>query len=235
MPKLIGVREYCEVFYDEERWSILSRKREVARYLMEALREIDVNALVHGSVARGDVDENSDVDIVIPSLIQPFKLEILLENRGIEVYLRRIVQATPAMIPKVYYYLDPAERIAISYPLAKLSRREVEFYRFSGVLDLNMLARMERVAGIDKRLMFIEPTSYGHVEYSVIGCEAEAARKLNVSPSIIEERISILTKRSRIGRTGLFISYNVPHNEQIEEAIEKLARRNKVFRRMITI
>jgi len=234
MSKIVEVNEYREVVYDERRWIILSRKREVARCLMEILRDVSVNVIVHGSIARGDVDENSDVDIVIPSLIPPFKLEILLENRGIVVYLRRIIQATPTMIPKVYYYLDPTEQIAISYPLAKLNRREIEFYRFSGVLDLDRLARNGRVAGVDKRLMFIEPTSYGHIEYSVIDYEAEAARKLKVSPSIVKERVSILTRRNKIGRTGLFLSYNIPHNEQIEEAIEKLARRNKVFRRMIT-
>ncbi|MEM2193110.1 MAG: nucleotidyltransferase domain-containing protein [Candidatus Methanomethylicia archaeon] len=234
MPKIIKVNEYREVIYDEKQWTILSRKREIARYLMEILRSISVNVMVHGSIARGDVDEDSDIDIFIPSIISPFRLEILLEDREVTVYLRRIIQATPTMIPKVYYYLDPKELIAVSYPLAKLNRREIEFYRFSGVLDLSRLARSERVAGINKRLVFIEPTSYGHIEYSVIGCEAEAARKLGVSPSIIKERISILTRRSKIGRTGLFISYDVPHNEQIEEAIEKLAVKNKIFRKIIS-
>lgn len=234
MPKIIGVHEYREVFYSEERWITLSRKRRVAKYLMEIIRGIGVNAVVHGSVARGDVDVDSDIDIVIPSVIQPFKLELLLEDRGVAVYSRRIVQATPAMTPKVYYYLDPTELVAISYPLAKPSRREFEFYRFGGILDLNRLDRDERTVGVDKRLMLIEPTSYGHIEYSIIGYEAEASRKLNVSPGIVRERVSILTRRSRIGRTGLFISYEVPHNEQIEEAIEKLARWNKVFRRLIS-
>ena len=234
MPKIIEANEYREVIYDERRWTILSRKREIARCLMEMLRDISINVMVHGSIARGDVDEDSDIDIVIPNVVPPFRLEILLEDRGVTVYLRRIVQATPTMIPKVYYYLDPRELIAVSYPLAKLNRREMEFYRFSGVLDLNRLSRNERIVGIDKRLMLIEPISYGHIEYSIIGYEAEAARKLGVSPSIIRERVSILTRRNKIGRTGLFVSYDVPHNEQIEEAIEKLAVKNKIFRRLIS-
>lgn len=234
MPKIVRVHEYREVFYSKKQWVTLSKKRRIAKHLIEMLKEIGVNAIVHGSIARGDVNENSDIDIVILNVIPPFKLELLLESRKATVYSRRIIQATPTMIPKVYYYLDPTELITISYPLAKPSRREIEFYRFGGILDLNRLIKDERTVGVNKKLMLIEPTNYGHIEYSIIGYEAEAARKLNVSLSIVKERVLILTRRNKIGRTGVFISYEIPPNEQIEEAIEKLARGNKIFRKLIS-
>lgn len=42
--------------------------------------------------------------------------------------------------PKLYIYLGPSEEPMVSNPLAELSPVEVEFYRFSGMLELRKLA-----------------------------------------------------------------------------------------------
>ncbi|MEM2545894.1 MAG: nucleotidyltransferase domain-containing protein, partial [Nitrososphaerota archaeon] len=58
---------YRKVVYDERRWRILREKRGVAERILSVLHQVGItDAFVYGSVARGDVDEDSDVDAFIP-------------------------------------------------------------------------------------------------------------------------------------------------------------------------
>jgi len=81
--------------YTEEHWEILRKKRARAMEIMEKLRKFGIESIVYGSVARGDVNTKSDVDLFIPEVIPSYKVEIALD--GFEVLEKRIVQATPTM------------------------------------------------------------------------------------------------------------------------------------------
>ncbi|MEB2836524.1 MAG: nucleotidyltransferase domain-containing protein [Desulfurococcales archaeon] len=229
------MEDYREVFYSRERWQVLEEKRRKAIVLMEALeRSLRLPVITHGSVARGDVRPDSDVDIVILETPRPPGiLDIVLESLGYEVAKRVIVQATPGYTPKVYYYLDWREEVVVSYPLARLKPREREFYRWGGELDVEGLRGGLRVPGVNKELKLVIPKPWGHIELGVMGREGYAARILGVSLETVEERVRVLSRRRRVGRTGVFLEVEVPPGSSVEEAVERLARVNKLFRRAI--
>ena len=211
-----------KVVYSERHWKLLRKKREKALKIMERLASL--GPIVYGSVARGDVDEESDVDIVIPHYVEPYKLELLLGDYD-HGY---IVMATPSSTPKVYLALDEREEVVVSFPLGKLTTREREFYTFGGELDIRGLIEGKRVPGVNKSLVLILPTEDGHVEESIIGKEDYVARILGISSSTVRERVRILSRRKEKGRTGTFIKQ--PLVGGIEETIAILVRKNKVFR-----
>ena len=230
------MEDYLEVYYDEKRWRILREKRRKAIKVMEALRTLNLPVITHGSIARGDVRKDSDVDIVILEPPRPFSLvEFYLNSSGLVPFKRVIVQAHPNYTPKVYIYLDEKEEVVVSYPLRPLRPREREFYRWGGELSLNEIKKDVRVPGVDKRLKLILPKSWGHIEYSIIGREGEVSRIISVSIDTVLERIRVLTRRREIGRTGLFIEEEVPSERSIEEIILDISRRNKLFRKAISI
>jgi predicted nucleotidyltransferase len=148
--------EFLEVVYTDERWALLERLRSKALLLIEALAKFNIEAITHGSIARGDVNEKSDVDVFIPNPPSSFLIETALEQTGISVNRRLIVQATPAYAMKAYIEID--ERTSVSFPLMKMRKIEREFYKFGGEVTLKDLKAGVRVAGVDKRLMLIEPT-----------------------------------------------------------------------------
>lgn len=225
--------EYREVVYDENRWRILREKREIARRIMSTLQSMGIYSITHGSIARGDVDEKSDVDVFIPHPIPSYRVELALELAGFKPFKRFIVQATPHHTPKAYIALDEKELKMVSFPLAKLTQREYEFYKFGGMIDLEGVEKGIRVPGIDKRLILIEPTSKGHRESPIIGRESEAARIVGVSIDIVLERVRVLTRRDEVGRTGVFVYYELRDNESFEEAVAKLAKENPYLRRVL--
>jgi predicted nucleotidyltransferase len=222
------------VVYDEKRWDLLRRKRELALKLMHVLERCSiVSTVVHGSVARGDVEEDSDVDVSLLKPYSPGLLMLCLERGGYNVYSRKIVMPTPVHTPKLYIYLDPSEELVVSNPLAELSPVEVEFYKFSGMLELRELAKNLRVPGVNKELMLIEPTDCGHIEMPVLGNEDYVAKRLGISLVTVKDRVEALTRRAREGHTGLFIEEEVPVGMDVEEFIKKLCRENKVFRERV--
>jgi len=184
--------------------------------------------IVHGSVARGDVSPESDVDIVIAYPVEPYKVEASLSFEKSHGY---IVMATPSSTPKVYIALDPEEEVVVSFPLGKLSTKEREFYAFGGELDLEGLLRDVRVPGVNKELVLIVPTPEGHEEEPVVGREEAVANILGISVETVKERVRILTRRREKGRTGVFFEYKFWG--PIEEALHAAARENKVFRRRL--
>lgn len=230
----MGLVDYLEVHYDERRWGILREKRRKAVDVMKALSAMGLPLITHGSIARGDVDENSDVDIVIVEPPKPYMVDIALERAGFSVYKKLIIQATPNYTPKVYYYLDYKEEVVVSYPLVKLKPRERGFYKWGGEVGLSELLRGVRVPGVDKRLKVIIPTEWGHIEYPVFGREAEVARIIGVDLDVVMERLRVLTRRREHGRTGVFLQVEVDPEEPVEEAIKRIARENKFFRRQLS-
>ena len=89
-------------------------------------------------------------------------------------------------------HIEVNEQITVSFPLMDMRRVEREFYRFGGEVNLNQLKADVRVAGVDKRLMLIEPTEKGHVESSIIGREESAAKILGISAETVLDRVHTL-------------------------------------------
>ena len=223
--------ERLEVTYDEEHWRLLRRLREEAIEIMSALDDLRIFSIVHGSIARGDVSEKSDVDIFIPDIVSSFLVEMALERAGIPISRRILIQATPTYSIKAYIEID--EGRSISFPLSKLRKTEREFYKFGGEATLEMLKQEIRTPGVDKRLMLIEPTARGHIESSIIGRENEAAKLLGVSVETVLDRVRVLTRRDKIGRTGLFIEKELLPEETFESALKELAEKNPAVRRRL--
>jgi predicted nucleotidyltransferase len=221
------------VVYDEYQWSLLRKKREKAKKILEDLNHVGVEAIVHGSVARGDVNKKSDIDIVIPNPLPSYKLEIALERAGYHIYQKQVIQATPTHTPKAYMFLEPNEEVVISFPLSKLLTREYEFYRFGGIITLKDIKEEKRVAGINKRLELIIPTEYGHKVLPVIGNESYVASKLGISIDTVMERVRVLTRRDQLGRTGVYFKYTLLPEESVEEALRSLLRKNPYLRKIL--
>ena len=190
-----------------------------------------LNPLVYGSIARGDVHNDSDIDIVFIQTIAPYQIEIILDKNGFNNYFREIIMATPADTLKLYIYLDELESITI--PLTKFDKKAREFYDFGGKINLNQIKNGIRVPGIDKRLVLIQPTSGGHEESSIIGNENLAAKQLNVSIDLINERKKVLLKREKFGKTGVFLKRSIEVYETTEDVLKKLANKKSIVRKKL--
>ena len=114
--------ERLEVKYDEKRWELLSQLRAEAIEIMTILDKLGIFSIVHGSIARGDVSEKSDIDIFIPDIISSFLVESALERAGIPISRRVLIQATPTYSIKAYIEIE--EGRSISFPLSKLRKTE---------------------------------------------------------------------------------------------------------------
>lgn len=228
-PARVG--EEHEIIYDERRWRLLKEFRERAKPVMNALVGAGFQPLVHGSLARGDVDSRSDIDAVIPFVVPSFRVELALRQAGLKIWRREVVMATPWQLPKAHVYLD--EQISVTFPLVKPKPLEVEFYYFGGALDSRGLEEGRRVPGVDKRLMLIEPTPRGHRESTVVGREAEVARTLRVSLEIVRERVQVLTRRSEIGHTGLFIHRELAPEDTFEQVFRDEVLTNPAARQRL--
>ena len=221
--------EYKEVVYSSAHWALLGELREKAAWIMTALEGFRLRALVHGSIARGDVTKSSDVDVFVAEPHSSFLVETALERAGIPVNARLLIQATPNYAMKAYIEVDSGA--SVSFPLMHMRRVEREFYKFGGEVNLNQLNAGARVAGADKRLMLIEPTAKGHAESSIIGREDAAAKRLGVSAETVLDRVHALLKRDEVGRTGVFIKRELTPDETFELALKKLADENPAVRR----
>lgn len=225
--------ERVEVVYERKRWELLRELRSKAIQIMEALARFHLPCVTHGSVARGDISEKSDVDVFLPNSPSSFIIEIALERASVSVNRRILVQATPLYAMKGYLEID--EQRSVSFSLVKLRRVERDFYRFSGELSLLMLKRDVRVAGVDKRLMLIEPTPEGHIESTIVGREENVVRLLGVSLETVLDRVHALVRRNEVGRTGVFIERELSPDETFEMVLKKLADQNPLVRRRIKL
>jgi len=222
--------ERVEVAYDKRHWNLLNQLRSKAVELLETLDKCHLRSIVHGSIARGDVSETSDIDVFLPDPPSSFIIETSLERSGFPVHQRTIVQATPLYALKGYIELDQS---SLSFPLVKLRPVEKDFYRFGGEASLSTLKEEKRVLGVDKRLMLIEPTADGHVESAVVGREEVVANLLGVSLNTVLDRVRALLRRDEVGRTGVFIERELASDETFEQALKKLADQNPAVRRRV--
>ncbi|NWF87542.1 nucleotidyltransferase domain-containing protein [Candidatus Bathyarchaeota archaeon] len=220
-----------EVVYDAERWNLFKMFRQKATLLMEALKNFHLDSVVHGSIARGDVNRRSDVDIFILNQPSSFIVETALDKAGISANRRLIVQATPSYAMKAY--IEIGENTCVSFPLMKMRKVEKEFYKFGGDATLENLSKNIRVPGVDKRLMLIEPTQNGHRESSVVGREEQIAKQLGISVETVLDRVHALLRRDEVGRTGVFIEKELSTDENFEMALKRLADENPAVRRRL--
>ena len=219
------------VEYTEDHWRLLRLLRAEAAEMMRPLYEAHIEAVVYGSIARGDVSEGSDVDIWMPSPPSPTFVQAVLERRGVRIRRREIIQATPSYAAKAYLYTEPDR--GYSLPLVKLRASEAEFYRYAGSLGYRELQAGGRVPGVDKRLMLIEPTETGHRESSVQGMEGYVAGRLGVETRIVQERVRTLERRGKVGRTGVYIKRVLADDEDFGAVFRQLAASKPALRRRI--
>jgi len=229
--KPVTRQDWREKIYERAHWKLLRELRAKARKLMDVLESEGLIPSIHGSVVRGDVDKDSDIDVILESVVPSYKVELGLTGHGYEISSRRIVQATPSHSPKAHIYLDPEELLAVTFPLIPFRTLEWEFYKFGGLLNLPQLRDDLRVPGATKRLTLIEPTPTGHMESAIAGRESEVAKILNVHIEIVHERIRVLKRRDRIGRTGVFLSHQLDAQEQFEAAFRGLLKSRPEIRR----
>jgi uncharacterized protein len=220
-----------EVIYTNTRWTHLKTLREKALPIMIALETCHLYSTVHGSLARGDVKETSDIDVFIPEVQSGFQVETALERAKINIIRRYVVQATPNYAMKAHIEID--ENTTVSFPLMEMRRVEREFYQFGGEADLQKLKAEVRIAGVDKRLMLIEPTEKGHIESSIVGQEEHVANLLGISAETVLDRVHALIKRDSVGRTGLFVKRELAPDETFEVVLKRLVEANPAVRRRI--
>jgi predicted nucleotidyltransferase len=232
MKKEKILRDHYEtVVYSEEQWALLKSKRNLALSLLNIFVKEGLNPFIHGSIARGDINKNSDIDLIFFQQISPFQIELILEKNGFKNYFREIIMATPLDAIKLYIHLSELETITI--PLSKLGNKIMEFYDFGGKLDYNQLKSNLRVKGIDKRLILIKPNSQGHEEVSIIGNEAITAKEIGVKIETLNERKKVLLRREKYGRTGVFLKREIQINESTEEVLKKLSDMKPIIRKKL--
>ncbi|MEM0375446.1 MAG: nucleotidyltransferase domain-containing protein, partial [Nitrososphaerota archaeon] len=216
---------YRKVVYDERRWRILREKRGIAERILSVLHQVGItDAFVYGSVARGDVDEDSDVDAFIPHTVNPELLQARIEE-ALGGWARRVVvQATPTYAVKGYIYLD--ELTSISFPLVEMLPSEHEFYNVAGKIDLDGIRRGIRVPGMNKSLMAIIPVEDGHLEYPVELDVEKAAKLIGVNPRALRERVRVLRRRRDHGRTGLYRELELSGEETFSGVLKRLIETN---------
>lgn len=223
--------ELFQVIYGEERWNIFRRLRLEAAEMMLPLADHQIEAIAYGSIARGDVSKGSDIDVFIPRPPAPTIIETILERHGISIILREIIQATPSYAAKGSIYT--AEERSYSFPLVEMRTVELEFYGFAGSVDLSEIEEDLRVAGVDKRLMLIEPNEEGHVETSILGMEGVVAKTLGISVATVLDRVRTLRRREKVGRTGVFIKQELDPNEGFGEVFQRISRNKPAVRRRL--
>ncbi len=224
--------EYREVIYDSEHWALLKRLRDESLQIMEALEPFNLETVVYGSIARGDVTQKSDIDVFIHQLASSFIVETALEKAGVHVNRRLVVQATPTYAMKAY--LEIGENTSVSFPLMKMRKVEREFYKFSGEVSIRNLKDGLRTSGVDKRLVLIEPIKDGHRENATVGCEEHVSKLLGISVETVLNRVHALLRRDEVGRTGVFIEKELFENETFEMTLKRLADQNPAVRRRLT-
>ncbi len=231
--KPIKRAERVEVCYSRKRWQLLEELRKKAIEIMAPIEKSNLFCTVHGSIARGDVSANSDIDVFVPNPSSSFLIESVLEGAGLKVRRRVLVQATPSYAAKGYMELDTQP--TVSFPLMKLRPLERDFYRFGGEATIEELGDNKRVIGVDKRLMLIEPTQKGHVESTIVGREESVAKMLEVSVETVLDRVHALLRRDETGRTGVFIERELAPEETFEMVLKQLAEENPAVRRRLRL
>jgi hypothetical protein len=219
-----------EISYTPKQWSLLETLRKEAKEMIHPLASRHIEALAYGSIARGDVKLTSDIDLFIPHPPTPAILQSLIEAQKPVIH-REIIQATPNYAAKGY--IHTAEKRSYSFPLLPLRAYEREFYQFAGSINQHQLREGDRVPGVDKRLILIQPTPTGHTETPVPGREGATAKTLGIGVTAVLDRVRTLRRRDKIGRTGVYIQRTLAPDEGFGEIYDRLARRRPPLRRRL--
>lgn len=220
-----------KVIYDKNHWDILTHKRDRAKKILSMFYKEGLNPLVFGSLARGDVKKSSDIDIIFPDKTPTYKLEIIIEKNGEYIIAKDIIQATPGDTIKANIYISEQECLTV--PLTKFMKKSFQFYQFGGCLDLDQLLKNERVPGIDKNLILKIPSKYGHNEIDLKNNELYASKLLNIDMEFILQRIRVLTRRDKVGRTGVFLHEKLNLEDNFEKVLKNISDRNSLVRRIL--
>lgn len=223
--RIVTHRDPTNVRYARERFALLAAKRGRSRPFLDALPE---GSLLFGSLARGDVREASDIDIEVPEGVLSFTVEVALSKLDDPWVGRTLVAATPNAVVKALWQFG---EVTVSLPLTPPSPLEEAFARFGGAIDRRGVADGLRVPGVDKRLLLIEPTADGHLEQSVCDRVLETARVLGVDADVVRGRVRVLRRRSKTGRTGVYLTEPLDDGESPEEALERLKDGDPAVRR----
>lgn len=224
--RTVAHRDPTRVAYGPERFALLAAKRARARAYLALLPP---GTRLFGSVARGDVRAASDIDLEVPYGVASFVVEVALARHENPWSERRLVQATPNSVVKALW--DFGE-VTAALPLTRPTSLEEGFTRFGGAVDLEGVTAGLRVAGVDKRLLLIQPTQEGHLEMSVAHRVEEAARLLRLDADVIRGRIRVLSRRSKSGRTGVYLTHRLADGDSPEEALEALKDADPAVRRV---
>ncbi|MCL7415235.1 MAG: nucleotidyltransferase domain-containing protein [ANME-2 cluster archaeon] len=230
--KTATMGQYCEVQYNKAHWELLRTLREKAASVLYTLEGAGFECFVHGSLARGDVSPGSDIDIIIPGVVQSFRVELALDDIGITA--RKLVQATPGAMVKAHIYIP--DNTTVTFPLVQPNDRELDFYAFGGMIGIKGLEDIitNRVPGVDKRLMLIEPTAEGHAETPLSDLSSGVvAKKIGVGQGIVDERIRVLQRRARVGTTGVYLDRLLSPTEGFEAVLEEIVASDSLVRRRV--
>ncbi len=219
------------VIYSTEHWELLKKFRENALKVTSAFAHHGIDSLTYGSIARGDVNTKSDIDIILLTQIPSYRVELILDETNLTLNHKKIIQATPNDVIKAHFELD--REICVTSLLTDFTSSPFEFYRFGGALHHEELQQNKRVPGVDKRLILIEPNDEGHRESSLIERKYEASKILGISQAMVDQRIRVLSRRDKIGRTGIFLNRDLGIDENVEEELRKIARKNPLIRRRL--
>ena len=189
-------------------------------------QKLPILSYIYCSLARGDVHSKSDIDIILFDAIPSYQVELNLTYQS-----REIVQATPNALIKAHIHITSL--LTITFPMVNMTEMEIDFYRYSGCVNSDLCNSNGRVPGVSKRLILIEPIEKGHIERSLLDAPHESSKILGVSPDIIQERIRVLTRRDKMGRTGVFLRADVGVDESFEERLQAISSRNNYVRRML--
>ncbi len=219
------------IVYTKEHWDLLAQKRARAKDLLELFYKEGLKPHAFGSIARGDINPRSDIDIVFFQTIPTFKIEYILEVNKERIMSKEITQATPGDAIKASIFLSELECLTI--PLTSFKGNSVQFYGFTGSIDLTQILNDVRLPGINKQLLIIIPEEEGHNELELHSNEAFAAKLLNIDLDFIHQRIRILTKREKIGRTGVFLHERLRPDENFEKVLKDIGNKNSYVRKIL--
>ncbi|UYP45993.1 hypothetical protein NEF87_002278 [Candidatus Lokiarchaeum ossiferum] len=232
MPRMkVKQHEESQIIYTPDHWDLLNSIRSRAIEVTQAFARHGFDTLTYGSIARGDVKPTSDIDIILTTLIPSYRVELILDEIPFPLISKKLIQATPNDVIKAHFELEG--EICLTLLLTDFTSMPFEFYKFGGALSFNQLQDNIRVPGVDKRLVLIQPTETGHVERSIENNAHLIAKVVGVSASMVSQRMRVLTRRDKVGRTGVFLNHSLALSENIEETLRNLARKNPMIRRRL--
>jgi len=220
------------VIYSEEHWEILNALRRRAVEVLTCLEALRPEPCVVGSVARGDVHKDSDIDIFFEEEVAPSIVLTRMDICRLELLWYEVIWASPSTAVKLVFQLG--FNVKITVPLSPLTPAEKEFPLYAGRVFLADIRRGQRVPGVNKFLQFIQPTREGHIEWYIVGREEEVARRLGVSLATVLERKHFRLKRLREGKSGFIVHGKFDPSYPVEKAVRELAEKNSLLRRKIS-